>query len=173
MGTIAAAALMIGLGTAMVAVLQWLISRGDRKRRQESVAFGERFRRRLESPDLAGLERHLGHPPSASLRALYADRDLVMSDDIVISVPNPLQGSKESYIAWFEPADAETLAITWPGCEGLFPFADNGAGDRFLVDPRDSDPEVIYYLHETGEKRALGVSLSAFLAAPRRPLSEQ
>jgi hypothetical protein len=173
MSTIAAPALIIGLGIVFVAVLQWLISRGERKGQLRRALAAERFLKRLESPDLAGLERHLGHPLPASLRALYADRDLVMSDDIVISVPNPLQGSKDSYIAWFEPADAETLAIIWPGCEGLFPFADNGAGDRFLVDPKDSDPEVLYYLHETGEKRSLGVPLSAFIAARRSPLPDQ
>lgn len=73
----------------------------------------------------------------------------------------------------FEPADAQAAtAHPWPGCEGLFPFANNGVGDRYLVDPRISDPPVVYLLHETGEIVELGVPLSAFLRAPRRAVPD-
>ena len=167
MSTIAAVSLTVGLVVVGFAVLTWLTSRAERRRRAEGSLVADRFRKRIESPDFAGLERRLGHPLSASLSALYADRDLVMSRDIVIAVPNPLERSKDSYIAWFEPADAEALDNPMQGCEGLFAFADNGAGDQFLVDPKHPDPEVLYYLHETGEKASLGVRLSAFIAAPR------
>ncbi len=61
----------------------------------------------------------------------------------------------------------------WPGCEGLFPIANNGAGDEFLIDLRDPDPEVLYHLHETGEKRGTGARLSAFVSAPRRPVPDE
>jgi hypothetical protein len=172
MSTMAAISLTVGLVAVGFAVLTWLTSRAERKRRAESAFASERFRKRIESPDLEALERHFGHPLSASLRALYADRRLIMSQDVVVAVANPLERSKDSYIAWFEPADAEALGSPMPGCEGLFPFAGNGAGDQFLVNPTHPDPEVLYYLHETGEKASLGVPLSAFMAAPRGPLPD-
>ena len=167
MSTIAAISLTVGLVAVGFAVLSWLASRAQRKQRVEGSLVAERFRKRMESPDLAGLERQIGRPLSPSLRALYADRELVISKDIVLAVPNPLEGSKDSYIAWFEPADAEALRSPRQGGDGLFPFANNGAGDQFLVDPKQADPEVVYYLHETAEKMSLGIPLSAFIAAAR------
>jgi len=104
---------------------------------------------------------------------MYQEPDLILSDDLLIAVPNPLQTAGECHIAWFQPADVENLRMVWPGCEGLFPIANNGAGDQFLVDLREADPEVIYYLHETGEHRGIGVTLSAFLAAPRKPVPDE
>ena len=99
---------------------------------------------------------------------MYQDRKLIDSDDLLVGVPNPAERSRECYVAWFLPADLENSRDLWPGCEGLFPFADNGAGDQFLVDLRQADPEVIYHTHEDGKSTGLGVKLSAFLAAPRR-----
>ena len=89
-----------------------------------------------------------------------------MSDSILIGVPNPVDGGDECYVAWFQPGDVENVGAAWPGCEGLFPIADIGTGDQFLVDLRQADPDVIYHLHETGERRQIGVTLSQFLAVP-------
>ncbi len=164
-----AVALIAGPALLGIAGLFWVMLRG----RAKAAAELEAFKKRLASPDLDGLERHLGHPLPASLRTLYSDHDLIMSYDILIAVPNPLEQGDESYIAWFEPGDVASLGAAWPGCEGLFPIASNGAGDQFLIDPRRPDPEVIYHRHETGERRGLGVTLSAFLAAPRRPVPDE
>jgi SMI1-KNR4 cell-wall len=160
-------ALVVIAGPAIVGLagLLWLALRRARKRARAEILA---FQKRLAAPDLDGLERHLGHRLPASLRALYEDHELIMACDVLVAVPNPLDESDESYIAWFQPGDVETLKTAWPGCEDLFPIADNGFGDQFLVDPRDPDPEVIVYAHESGERQSLGVTLSAFLAAPRR-----
>jgi hypothetical protein len=168
----AAIALTVGLIAVGAAIMFWLMSRSERKQRARAAAASEKFEKRLASPDLDGLERHLGHALPASFCAMYQDRDLIMSDNILIGVPNPLENDDECYVAWFQPADTENIGAAWPGCDGLFPIADDGAGDQFLVDLRQPDPEVIYHLHETAERRGLGVSLSAFLAAPRRPVTE-
>ena len=173
MSQTAAIALTVGLITVGSAIMFWLQLRSERKARATAAVASNRFKQRLASPDLDGLERHLGHPLPASVRAMYQDRDLIMSDNILIGVPNPLENDNECYVAWFEPADVENIGAAWPGCDSLFPIADNGAGDQFLVDLRQADPEVIYHLHETGERRGLGVGLSAFLAAPRRPVPEE
>jgi hypothetical protein len=69
----------------------------------------------------------------------------------------------------FEPVDAEHLnGVVWPGTEGYYAFANNGAGDKYLIDPRQSDPDVIYYEHETGKTRPVGATLSRFITVPPR-----
>ena len=172
MSRFAAVVLTIIPGVAGFILLTWLSGRRDKRRRTKSALAAEKYLKRLGSPDFEGMERHLGHRLPESFYALYGDTDLVRSEDLLIAVPNPLERSEDSYIAFFQPADRETLDDPWPGCEGLFPFANNGAGDQFLVNLGQPDPEVVYYLHETGEKGSLGVPLSAFIAAPRRPVPD-
>jgi hypothetical protein len=165
--------LLIALSATIFLAIGWWAWYEVRKERTRANAASEQFARRLASPDLAGLERHLGHALPASFRAMYQDRELILSDDVLIDVPNPLEGDEECYVAWFQPADVESVGEVPPDCDGLFPIADNGAGDKFLVDLRQTDPEVIYYLHETGERKGIGVTLSAFLRAPRRPVPDE
>ncbi len=150
------------------AAITWVQSRLQKERRATAAAAAERFKTRLMNPDFAALEKHFRTSLPASFRAMYQHLELINSDDLLIGVPNPVEKSDECYVAWFIPADVESTRSSWPGCEGLFPFADNGAGDQFLVDLRQSDPEVIYYTHENAKSKSLGVSLSTFLAAPRR-----
>jgi hypothetical protein len=153
-------------------VFRWLRDRA-KAREAKLAAEGAEFARRLRTPDLKAVEQRLGHPLPRSLHLLYADQALLQSDNILIEVPNPIEESADCYIAWFEPGDLVTFDQPWPGCEGLFPIANNGLGDQFLIDPREADPEVLYHLHETGEKGGIGVTLSAFLAAPRKPVPDE
>jgi len=165
--------LFVGIVSPICAILFWLQSRAERKARARAVAASKAFQKRLANPDLDGLERRLGLPLPVSFRALYQDHELINSSDVLIGVPNPLEKRKQCYLAWFMPADLETLLASWPGCEGLFPIANNGAGDQFLIDLRQPDPEVIYYLHESGERKEIGARLSAFLAAPSQPVPDE
>lgn len=173
MGSASAISLTVGLILVGAAIGFWLMTQAENKARLRRRTDAEQFKRRLHSPDLDGLEQQPGHPLPASFGALYQNRDLIQTNDLLIAVPNPLEGADECYIAWFRPANVESLREVWPGCEGLFPIADNGAGDRFLVNLCEPDPEVVYYLHDRGERRGLGVALSTFLAAPRRPVPEE
>lgn len=91
-----------------------------------------------------------------------------MSDDLLVGIANPIEDDSECFVAWFYPGDMENLDRASPESDGLFPFANNGSGDQFLVALSQVDPEVIYHSHQSGERRGLGVTLSAFLAAPRR-----
>jgi hypothetical protein len=154
-----------------------LLDRWDMKRREKNSmlnpAVNVTWQKRMENPDFAGLEKHFGCTLPASFRSMYQDQELINSTDLLIGVPNPLENCNESYIHRFKPADIETASRVWRGCEGLFPIANNGAGDEFMVDLRRSDPDVVYYLHETKERKALGVTLSAFLTAPRRAVPEE
>ena len=84
-----------------------------------------------------------------------------------------MTGEDECYVAWFEPADPEAVSFLPSVCEGLLPVADNGAGDRFLIDPRQSDPELFYFTHEDDALESTGVRLSEFLNARRRPVPRE
>jgi hypothetical protein len=163
-----ATALAGGLAVLVIAAAAWARSRLVRQAQARANAELEAFEKRLANPDLDGLERRWGHPLPASLRALYNDQELINSKDVLIGVPNPGEPGEDCYVAWFEPGDVESLDAVWPGCEGLFPIANNGFGDQFLIDPKEPDPPVFFHLHESGERLAIGVTLSAFLAAPRR-----
>jgi len=146
----------------------WWWTRESRRLRALAPLEVARFLRRLQTPDFDGLEIHFGHPLPASIRALYADHELITRQCVIIGVPNPESDEGECFIDHFVPADLESLAYPWPGTEQFFRFADNGAGDVYLIDPTQADPEVIYYLHEIEKKVPLGVPLSAFINAPRR-----
>jgi len=155
------------------AAIMWAQSRVEKERRAKGAAAEERFKKQLMNPDFAALEEHFHTPLPASFRAMYQDLELINSDDVLIGVPNPVEGNRECYVSWFNPAHVESAQFPRPGCEGLFPFADNGSGDQFLVDLRQAEPEVIYHTHENGKSKGLGVGLAAFLAAPRRPVPSQ
>jgi hypothetical protein len=160
---------LIAIGSAVVFYLQHL-ARKRRKRlsRQES----ERYSKRLNNPDFRALEAYFRHPLPEPLKALYKDKSRINSENIFIDVPNPGERESESYIAFFEPLDMDSVRRPWPGCEKLLPFANNGAGDMFIVDPTQPDPEVLYYLHENRKIIGLGVTMSKFLMAPSHPQSD-
>ena len=139
-------------------------------RQGPSSITGEDFEARLGRPNLPALEGYFGHPLPGALRALYGDMALVASSDLQISVANPVVNEPKCYVAWFEPGDLQTLVKVPVSCSGLFPFAGNGAGDQYFVDPKQPDPEVMYFLHETESLKGLGIRLSEFLAAPRGPV---
>ena len=64
--------------------------------------------------------------------------------------------------------DAEHLTgVVWPGTDGYYAFANDGTDDKYLIDPRQSDPDVLYYEHETTKIRPVGATLSQFIAARR------
>lgn len=88
----------------------------------------------------------------------------------MFSVQFPSDGNSETgwFVAWIEPLDDEHLSQRpWPGTEGFYAFANDGSGDQYLISPNESDPEVIYYEHDTGNKQRMRVRLSEFVSAPR------
>jgi hypothetical protein len=165
--------LFCGILATIIAAIMWVQSRLQKERRSSAAAAAEGYKKRLMNPDFAALEKHFCTPLPASFRTMYQNLELINSDDLLIEIPNPAERSRECYVAWFMPADVESAQDPWPGCEGLFPFADNGAGDEFLVDLRQADPEVIYHTHENDKSQGLGVSLSTFLVAPRRQQADE
>lgn len=61
----------------------------------------------------------------------------------------------------------ENMSIVWPGTEGFFPFANDGCGNRYIVNPHEADPVVYFYDHEVHKRESLNVTLSQFLTAKR------
>src|SRR5690606_38729255 len=129
----------------------------ERRKKARWAEASRRHDQGLDHPDFEAVENYFGHPLPATLKELYADKQLIRSEDILIGVPDPHDGGNECYVAFFEPAKLENAEATGAVCDGMFAFASNGAGDLYMIDPKEADPAVIYYLHESGERRAVGV----------------
>lgn len=142
----------MGLVSAGVILVLWRERVVRARKLAAGIARGREMKRRLANPDFEALEERLGHPLPASFRHLYGDRELVARGNVVVDHPNPVESDESCFVAWFNPADTRSLDDAWPGCEGLFPIADNGCNDQYLVDLSQEDPDVLYHLHETGER---------------------
>lgn len=161
-----AASLVIGILLLVGIPALWLIFRSGYEAKPDATG---RFRERLRAPNFDLFRRRFGCEPPQALRALLADPSLLTDtgDSFEVVLPGP-EGDTRWFVAWIEPIDAEHLSgVAWPGTEGYYAFANDGSGDEYLIDPRESDPDVFYYEHETGKTRPVGATLSRFVAAPR------
>jgi hypothetical protein len=70
-------------------------------------------------------------------------------------------------VAYYQPADAETVRESWPGLEKYFAFANDGCGNEYLIKPGDDDPPVLFHDHETGELTRVSDHFSEFMQWPR------
>ena len=139
--------------------LMWLarLRRARHLREQEQKAL---FEHRQLHPDYAAFTAHYGCEPPPPLRRLYEDLENVLDANFEVHLPS----SRHAWlVAWFEPMEEGE----WVEMEGFYSFANDGCGNRYLVSPRDADPEVFFLDHETGKREALGVRLSHFLTAKR------
>ena len=161
-----AASLVIGILVLVGVPALWLVFRSGYAPAPEAT---ERFRERLRTPDFDLFRRRFGCEPPQALKALLADASLLTDTGGGFEVVLPgREGDSRWFVAWVEPMDAEHLSgVVWPGTEGHYAFANDGAGDTYLIDPRESDPTVLYYEHETAKTRPVGATLSRFIAAPR------
>jgi hypothetical protein len=155
-----AASIVIGFLLLVGGVVIWRMFKSGHV---ASPGATERFKERQRTPDFELFRRRFDCEPPRSLRALLEDfRD---EFDVVLTGPG---GDTRWFVAWVEPVDAEHLnGVVWPGTEGFYAFANDGAGDMYLIDPRERDPDVIYYEHETAKTRPVGATLSQFIAARR------
>lgn len=167
MSSFAAASLVIGALLLVGVPILWLIFRSGVDPASNAQSARE-FERRLRAPDFLALERSIGVPLPPAVTLLYGDHPLVLGDGWRIAVANEGQGSPDSYLACFQPADLRSLRALGGGDARWLAFANDGTGDEYLVDLRQSDPDVIYLRHETGERFPLGVTLAQFIGLPRR-----
>lgn len=153
----------------VVVVLPLMMLRKMRNKRNqqlaaERAATNENYERGLRKPDYAAFEARYGCPVPPVLRQLYESSDSNLEGDFELkleSFPKPF------FVAYFMGVTEENMSLVWPGMEGYFPFASDGSGNRYLVSPKEADPDVYFYDHELPKSEPLKVSLSQFLAAKR------
>lgn len=127
----------------------------------------QEFLRRLKSPDLEAVETHFGSPLPACVRELYSNQDELLRADFVVSPKPGAPRNQRWYIAYYNPADAESVRDGGKTDERLFAFANDGSGNEYLIDPTQADPEVRFLDHETGELAPVCERFTEFMRWPR------
>ena len=129
----------------------------------------ERFQARLLSPDFEALWEHFKTDMPEPLRVPCGDAQELTSSDF--EVLNPNEGDP-IHVCFYEPADSQTIGDPWPSCEPFFPFANDGCGNKLLVDPKLPDSPVLFHDHETGELETVAPSMTQFMSWKRMPAAD-
>lgn len=162
--TIAVIALTyIAFPVSMLLARDWL----ERPSKQQLDEHARRFQHRLHHPDFAAVRAHFGRPLPACVASLYDDSQELNRTDFDVA---PLEDAAEEdrwYIAYYQPADGESVSFAWPDVKKYFAFADDGFGNGYLIDPIESDPEVLFHDHETGELLRVCDRFTEFMNWPR------
>jgi len=162
---------IIGIYVVLPVLILWLRDKiFDRPMTKEQMdEYSRRFRERLANPDFSALEEHFGHALPLPLKSLYANSEELNRDgDFEVVPPAGADATDPSYVAFYNPADAESLEHNFHDADAYFAFADDGCGNAYIIDPRETDPPVMFHDHETGEIEPVAPSLSGFLSWERR-----
>jgi hypothetical protein len=148
----------------------WLMDKVTRRNptKAEIEEQARRFEERLLTPDFAAVEAHFKTALPEQLKRLFSNKEEILRGDFEVEVAATKNECGPWFIAFYEPADAESVREGWPGCEPYFTFANDGCGNDYLIKPGGADPEVLFHDHETGEMVQVAPSLSVFLASPKR-----
>ena len=139
-----------------------------RKQSPEEIEVANRlFREKLKNPDLKVFEEHFGHSLPVLIKQLYENKDEIVRHDFEVAPRDDSTEDDRWYIAFYEPAVAESLKYIWSGCEKYFAFANDGFGNQYMIDPVFEDPPVMFHDHESGEFVPVCDKLSQFLAWPK------
>lgn len=159
-------AILLGLPLLIVWLNDRIFHRTLSKKQQ--AEYSKRFVERQLNPDFTALEAHFGCAMPKELRELYANKEEIQRGDFTVLKKNTDGSEQSSDVAFYSPADLESLRDAWPDCKELFAFANDGCGNDYLIDPRKSASEVLFHDHETGEFTKVASTLVEFLSAPRR-----
>lgn len=125
---------------------QWKKKVSGRRRTPEEVATERRaYEEQLLHPDWAFYERHLQRPVPAALRALYADRALIVTQSL------DYPGAEG--ISTFEALNEQRLLETrsWLGFDAVA-IATSESGDAIYLRPGSTEPDKVYITyHDAGE----------------------
>jgi hypothetical protein len=134
-----------------------------RRNPPEKIAAERRaYEARILKPDWAFYERHLQRPAPEELRELYADRALIIAQD--------LDYSKSDRISTFDPLDEEGLLETqpWLGFDAVA-IATTDFGDPIYLRPGAAEPDVVYVTHhDGGDTEVLAESVAAMVERVRQ-----
>lgn len=130
------------------------------------------FRRRLQNPRLADLERHFGRALPETLKRLYQDSERILTTNFVLDPPAAKDMDRAWLVESFLPADMTTLEEGWAELgENNYPFACDEIGDPYYI-PLDQasalDGPVFHFHHDGGDRERVADSLADFLTWPSR-----
>jgi hypothetical protein len=159
---------ILGLSLVVLALVTFALwrlrTRQNKDTAAKHAADGAQYALGLRHPNYAAFEKRYGCAAPPVLRELYENAESDLEGDFEVQVaafPKPL------FVAYFLGIAEENMSLVWPGTEGFFVFASDGSGNRYLVDPQETDPTVYLYDHEIKKRESLKLSLSQFLAVKR------
>jgi SMI1/KNR4 family protein SUKH-1 len=183
-GTVLAILFLLGLFVVLPISILWLrdkIFHTSRKRIPEQIQ-GQihAYRARLVNPQQALVEAEIGAFLPQRLIAMYADRELVLSQNLNICPPGKDPKKSSECIDDFLPLDSESQKFTCDlellaNSKG-FCFAGDGCGNFYWVpvsDTRQADAPVFFACHDPWGNEKVAESLDQFLCWPRRARSDQ
>ncbi|WP_442482748.1 SMI1/KNR4 family protein [Aeoliella sp. SH292] len=153
----------IALPVSILLARDWL----ERPSKQQLHEHARRFQHRLHHPDFAAVQAHFGRPLPSCVESLYRDQQELNRTDFDVAAVLDAAEQNRWYIAFYQPADGESVSFAWPDVEKYFAFADDGFGNGYLIDPAESDPEVLFHDHETGELSRVCDRFTEFMQWPR------
>lgn len=157
----------IGITAVSAFVLLLLKDRWFEPSREQIDEASRLFLKRLKSPDFAAVERHFGHALPECLIALHADQQELLRSDFFVA-PTQADAENECWeIACYQPVDEQSIVDCWPGNEEYLAFADDGCGNEYLINPKETDPAVFFRDHETNELIQVCDRLTEFMKWPR------
>jgi hypothetical protein len=158
--------ILLGLPLLIVWLNDKIFHRSPSKAKREE--YSRRFEQRLLNPDFPAVEACVGCKLPDEVKKLYANKDEICQENFEVVLRQKEDSGGIWTVAFYLPADMEEMGDLSQDGNKLFPFANDGCGNEYLIDPRASGSEVVFHDHETGEFTRLGVNLTEFLSAPRK-----
>jgi hypothetical protein len=158
---------MVALAFAFLFVYDRIFRRRLPTKEQMAV-FAKHFKGRLLNPDIQSLEKHFAHALPADIKALYQNREEILSQDFEVVGKDASGAEKVWSVDHYQPADLENVRDAWPDTKQVFEFANDGCGNGYTIDPRLENPPVMFYDHETGAWEKVADNFTEFMAMPRR-----
>ncbi len=136
--------------------------------KKKPTAASKSFEQRLKNPKFDELEKHFGRDFSQDLKALYGNSGEICRENFQI-IGKSTSGEETTWdIAFYEPADLESVREAFPKTNEVFEFANDGCGNGYTIDPALDNPPVMFYDHETAAWNKVADNFSAFMAMSRR-----
>ncbi len=159
-----------------ILLLRDKILRSSKKRTPEQIlARAHAYHKRLVNPQQALVEAEMGAFLPQRLIAMYADRELVLSENHNVCPPGKDPKKSSEWIDSFLPLDSEGQKYACDlellaNAKGFF-FARDGCGNFYWVpvsDTRQPDAPVFFACHDPWGNEKVAESLDQFLSWPRR-----
>jgi hypothetical protein len=157
-------ALLIGVPVLILVMCDRISSAWWRRRNPPEKLAADRhaYEERILRPDWAFYEHHLQRPVPQVLRELFADRSLIVSQNI--------DYCEDEVISTFGALDERGLIETrpWLGFDAVA-IATSDFGDRIYLRPGATESDAVYITHhDGGDTEELAPDVSVFVQRLRR-----